>query len=84
MDGQTAAIDWPGGAGVFAAYGTFGSGTAKLQASFDGGTTYFGVNAENTLTADGLGNFRLPTCKLRGDLAGATGPTVDIWIKPLA
>lgn len=77
-DGQTTAIDWPGGRGVFVAWGTFGSGTVKLQQSPDAGTTYIDVDRSGdtyvTFTVNGQGGFELPPCKLRTSLSGSTAP----------
>ena len=71
-DGAGPAIDWPSGLGSFRAWGGFGGGTVTLQASFDGGTTYVDVEGA-ALTAAGVKNFRLPVCKLRASLSGASG-----------
>jgi hypothetical protein len=79
-DANGAAVDWVSGDGVFSAYGTFGGGTCKLQWSPDAGTTWFDVDKSGdtytTLTAAGAGAFRLPTCKIRAVLSGATAPTL--------
>lgn len=75
-DTTGASIDWAGGRGVFAAYGTFDSGTAKLQWSPDDGTTWLDVDRSGetyvTFTADGAGNFELPACMIRAVLSGST------------
>lgn len=76
-DGSTASVEWPGGLGTFAAYGSFGGGTFSLEVSFDGGTTWFAVGTDTDLTADGAGNFSLPAeVLLRATLSGATTPSV--------
>jgi len=64
--------DWPGGSGVFVARATWGGGTVKLQFSMDGGTTAVDVGTYTTLTANGGGNFTLPACKIRANIATAT------------
>jgi hypothetical protein len=69
-------IDWHGGDGTLAATGVFSSGTVKLQASVDGGTTFFDAkdsdNANLTLTADGAFSFSVGSCKLRANMASST------------
>ena len=71
-DGSGAAVDWRGGHGSFRAWGPFGDGTVALQASFDSGTTFIDVEGAS-LTAAGVRNFRLPVCRLRATLSGASG-----------
>lgn len=69
-------IDWLGGDGTLAATGAFSSGTVKLQASIDGGDTFFdakdadGLNL--ALAADGGLSFSIGSCKLRANTSGAT------------
>jgi len=82
-DGQTAAYTWPGGLGLFTAYGTFGSGTAKLQYSVDDGTTYIDAGADSEFTSDDGIVFELPNCLARADLSGYTSPTLNIKIEEL-
>jgi hypothetical protein len=74
-DGNSDAFDWPSGKGTLRASGTFNGATVKLQASFDGGTTWIDAGADATFTAPGLANFSLGPCKLRGVLSGAGGST---------
>ena len=82
-DGVTAVVAWRGGRGTAAAYGTFGSGTATLEVSYDGGTTWFAVGSDTALTEDGHGNFELPSAvQLRWDLDGASTPDVEFQIIP--
>jgi hypothetical protein len=68
--------------------GTFGGGTAVLEASRDNGTTWLaldqGGTTATTFTANGMGNFQISgTYKMRVRLSGATSPNifvaVDIW-----
>jgi len=71
------AVVWPGGRGCFTVYSaTFGGGTVKLQWSPDDGTTWLDVDKSGdtyvTLTAVGAGNFDLPPCKIRANVATAT------------
>lgn len=75
-DGNSTAVEWPGGKGTFAAWGTFGAGTAKLQWSPDGGTTWLDVSSAS-LTANGYINFEIAPGKLRANLAGATTPSLN-------
>lgn len=83
--GNSSAITWNGGRGVFAAYGTFGSGTLKLQSSFDDGTTWIDVDRSGdtyvTFTANGSGGFELPKCQLRVSLSGATNPSINSGVE---
>jgi hypothetical protein len=76
-----AAVEWAGGRGVFTAYGTFGSGTCKLQWSPDAGTTWIDADRSGdtyvTFTANGVGGFELPPGHVRAVLSGATAPTVS-------
>jgi hypothetical protein len=78
-DGNSSAVDWPGGRGVFAVFGTFAGATCKLQWSPDAGTTYIDVDASGdayvTKTAAGQGGFELPAGKLRAAQSGSTGTT---------
>ncbi|HAN97015.1 MAG TPA: hypothetical protein DCQ98_06075 [Planctomycetaceae bacterium] len=75
------AVDWYGGPGSLFVRGTWDGATAKLQASPDGGTTWIDVptDAANSsplaLTANGIANFQLGPCKLRGAISGAGGST---------
>ena len=81
-DGSSAVLDWDGRfVGHFSAYGTFGGGTASLQYSTDGGSNYRDVDSTNlAFTADGQGNFELPKCKLKVVLAGATSPSLSVYV----
>lgn len=78
-DGNSNAIDWPGGRGVFAVFGTPNGATVKLQWSPDGGTTWLDVDRSGdtyvTLSAAGAGGFELPACKLRANQASSGGST---------
>lgn len=80
-NGFTDPAFWAGGRGSFAAFGTFGGGTAKLQMSPDNGTTWLDVDRSGdsyvTLNANGNGDFELPPCLLRVSLAGATAPSLS-------
>lgn len=73
--GNSDAFDWPSGKGTVRAFGTFDGATVKLQASYDGGTTWIDAGAEASFTAAGLANFSLGPCKLRGALSGAGAST---------
>ena len=64
------AVDWPGGAGTFCVYGTWAGSTAKLQFSPDLGTNWIDVGSDVTFTADNVGNFQLPQCKIRLNVSG--------------
>ena len=66
---------WPGGLGEFVAKASsWGGATAKLQASFDNGSTYADVTGAPqscSLTADGFGLFELGQCLLRVFISGS-------------
>jgi hypothetical protein len=80
-DGQSDSVAWSGGFGTVIVAGTWGGGTAKLQASPDNGTTWVDVGTDVTFTANGMGNFQLPPgVLLRLDLSGATNPDLDAWV----
>lgn len=70
------AVLWPGGEGLFSAYGTFGGTTIKLQWSPDGGTTWLDADRTGdtyvTLTANGAGVFSLPPCTIRANVSAGT------------
>lgn len=59
----------------FAAYGTFGSGTCKLQGSPDGGTTWIDI-ASASFTANGYVVVKVPFPRVRAVLSGATSPEI--------
>ena len=77
--GNGQSVQWAGGEGTFAATGTLGGGTAKLQCSFDN-VAWLDVDRTGesfvTFTAPGMGNFVLPACWLRLALTGGTGASV--------
>lgn len=83
--GNTAAIAWPGGRGVFTAWGTFGGGTLTLQQSPDDGATWINVDRTGdtyvTFTANGEGGFELGECQLRVSLTGATTPSIQSGVQ---
>lgn len=65
---------------------TFGSGTVKMQASPDGGTTWLDVpggGGITSATANSLkGHYTLYGCtQIRFNLAGATTPSLDIAVQ---
>lgn len=74
-NGNSDVLDWPGGSGTFAVYGTFSSGTMKLQTSFDAGTTWIDV-ASTSFTANNQVNVTVAPCKVRVNLAGAGSPNL--------
>ena len=61
------------------AIGTFGSGTVALEASPDGGTTWYRVS---TLTANGMNvvNTGLTDTLFRINLTGATSPSLTVRV----
>lgn len=84
-DGSTTVITWRGGMGTYAAYGTWGGGTLKLEASFDNGSTYISLGTDGELTADGAANFEVPGgVYLRATLSSSTSPSLKVEIRPHA
>lgn len=98
-DGNSTAVTWESrrkdtpNRGTVWAYGTFGGGTASLEASPDGGTTWVAILDQSgtaiTFTANGVVNFELYAdqdpiaankTKIRLTLAGATAPTLNYII----
>lgn len=62
--------------------GTFGSGTAALNISYDNGTTWAPASGAS-LTAAGMVVFEVPKsepCDVKIILTGATGPSLSYWI----
>lgn len=78
-------MPWGGGVGTFAVFGTFGGTTAKLQCSFDDGTTWIDVDRVGdtyvTFTANGAGNFELGPCILRVVTTGGAGITLAAQVR---
>lgn len=83
--GNSAALAWPGGRGVFTAWGTFGGGTLKLQQSPDDGTTWIDVDRSGdtfvTFTVNGEGGFELGECTLRVSLSGGAGHSIQSGVQ---
>lgn len=83
-DGNSAEFNWSGSKrnaiGHFRAEGSFGGGTLKLQFKAVDSDTFVDVGSEVTLTADGNGAFRLPSGKLRVNMASSTTPNVNFDI----
>lgn len=68
-------VRWPGGMGVFAVVGTWGSATVTLQFVGPDGVTLITAGTSTTLTANGAGMFYLPAGKIQATVTGATGTT---------
>lgn len=81
-DGNTSAVQHPGGSGAFGAAGTFGGGTLTMEISFDGGTTWVDV-LDSAMTADDVYAYALPACLIRGNLSGASTPDIDIFVRAM-
>lgn len=73
---------WKRGTGSASCDGTIGGGTFSLEVSYDNGGTW-NQAGDKTLTAPGTINFDLPDCHIRTKLAGATGPNLDAYIRPI-
>lgn len=74
------ALPWSGGMGTFFA-AISGTGTVKLQASFDGQT--WSDVAEASFTSTGHINFILGACRLRANIADASGLTATAGVRPI-
>ena len=62
--------------------GTFGSGTAKLQAKDPGGNWIDVANGSFTAVTDTIFDFPARSeTDLRVDLSGSTNPTLVVWIQ---
>ena len=59
--------------------GTFGSGTVKLQASPDDGTTWVDI-PNSSATAATVLNMEIRTTKIRANLAGSSGASLSVYI----
>jgi len=79
-DGNSTALNWPGGVGQMVVSGTFGGGTVKLQMSPDDGTTWVDVGGDSSVTAAAVVNFDLNGCDIRLNLSGSTGADLDGWL----
>lgn len=60
----SAGKDWGGGYGCLFGEGSFNGGSMALEAQTPNGT-WIAVGTATTLTANGLGGFFLPECKIR-------------------
>jgi hypothetical protein len=72
-----------GGTYNLAAFGTFGSGTFKLQRLLADGTTYLDVSGAS-FTANGQATLQLPAGMYRMNLTAATGPSLKAQIQLLS
>lgn len=79
-DGNGPAVEWKGGSGTFAARGTFGSGTLKMQYCPGDASTATSGNwvdvADTGMTAAGQVNFSLGNGYVRAVLSGSTAPSI--------
>lgn len=75
-DANGSAVDWPGGRGLWVAWGTWGSGSMKLQLSPDHGTTWIDMDSV-TATANGGQLVDLPRIQIRAALSGSTAPSLN-------
>ena len=77
-------FDWPGGIGSFVAWGSHNGETVQLEARFDAETTATLVGEDvKFVAADGVGNFELGPCQVRGAINGA-GATITAVLRPFA
>ncbi len=74
------AQDWPGGQGMWTAYGTFDGVTAQLQVSPDAGMTWIDISGA-LLTADGGFPFLVPAYKIRTKITGAGDTNTSVTSK---
>lgn len=75
--GTTGPVEWPGGIGTFKAIGTWGGGSAKLQALGPDSDTWYDL-AEVVLTANGAIGFEHSRAQIRCVIATATGVHASI------
>ena len=68
---------WPGGIGSFMVVGTWGGATISLQYKAPDGSTFVDVGTDTTLTANGGGNFELPSCVIKATVSG--GPPSGVY-----
>jgi hypothetical protein len=78
-------VAFRGGNRTFAFQGTFDSGDIKLQAAFDGGSTFIdlkdGAGNDITVSSNTILTIDLGPCLLRFNLSGSGGSTdVDVYI----
>lgn len=79
-DGQTASFELPGAASTVSVFlkegASDGTGTLKMQSSFDGGTTWVDVPDATWTSGDGhLGTYTVHGSDVRFDLASSTSPS---------
>lgn len=80
-DASSSAKEWLGGVGTLVAWGTFGSGTLKLQFRPAGESTWIDVGVHTELTADGIANFEIHAVgDIRANLASSTNPDLDVIV----
>ncbi len=67
-----AAMTWRGGEGSFMVAGSFGGASVSLQILGPDKTSWIDAGAATILTANGVGNFRLPPGQIRAAVSGGT------------
>lgn len=60
-------------------YGTFGGGTAQIEASPDGGTNWVDV-PNGSATAETIVNMEIRATHLRVSLSGSSSPSLNVMI----
>ena len=79
-NGQSAEVDHSGGKLDVIVAGTFGGGTATMQARYVGTATWVPLS-NGVWTAPEVRVLEtVRPCKLRFDLTGATTPSLNAWI----
>ena len=79
-NGSGSSFMWPGGRGVFSAWGTFGGGTCKLEFSPNNSTWIAADRSGDTyatFTANGVGEFTLPQGLIRATVSGGTAASIS-------
>jgi hypothetical protein len=79
-NGQSLEVDHGGGEIEVVVYGTFGGGTATLQAKYADTATWVPVSNGAWTTAEMRLLKTIRPCKLRLDLTGATSPSLNAWM----
>ena len=80
-DGSTAPFDFRG-QGTVSATGAFSGDVITIEASMDGGSTFFALTdsggADGTFTANGSLNIDHAKCQLRFTMSDTSGATITI------
>lgn len=79
-NGQSSTVEHSGGSVEVIVAGTFGGGTATLQARYADTATWVPVAGGAWTTPEVRVLQTVRKCELRLDLTGATAPSLNAWI----